>query len=135
MTETTIAGNGYFEQIRARGKLRSPAHARKWCEAVLKTLALNLDRRTKKELARALPPDLAKSFSRVFWLVHFRDSGLSSQEFLNMVSRRSGNTDARFAIFPTTAVFGALKQLIGPDLSDRVSQALAPEVRQLWQQA
>lgn len=126
---------GFIEQIQSKGKLRSAAHARRWCEAVLKTLALNLDGRTKKQLARALPPDLARSFSRIFWLAHFRDAGLSSQEFLNMVSRRSGNTDVAFARFPTTAVFGALKQLVGPDLSERVSQALAPEVRQLWQQA
>jgi uncharacterized protein (DUF2267 family) len=51
------------------------------------------------------------------------------------VARRSGNTDAQFARFPILAVFGGVKQMINQDLQREVAKSLAPEVRELWEQA
>jgi uncharacterized protein (DUF2267 family) len=133
-TETTDLTE-YYQQVQKRGKLPTPDHARRWSVAVLNTLGLNLDRGTKKKLARALPPELAEALTRTFWLVHFRNPNLSSYEFQNQVARRSGNSDADFARIPVLAVFARLKSLLDSELSDRVAQSLAPEVRRLWQEA
>lgn len=125
----------FYRNVQQAGKLPTASHAQRWSRAVLNTLGLHLDRKTKKQLARALPADLAEALIRVFWLLHFRDPQLSRADFLDQISRRSGNTDTEFARFPTTAVFRQVKSLINPDLSDQVAQTLSPEVRQLWQQA
>jgi uncharacterized protein (DUF2267 family) len=125
----------FYSNVQLAGKLPTAGHAQRWSKAVLNVLGLHLDRKTKKELARALPADLAESLVRVFWLLHFRDAQLSQEDFLDQISRRSGNTDTSFARYPTRAVFSELKRLIDPALSDRVSQSLSPEVCQLWQQA
>lgn len=125
----------FYRYVQEEGKLLSPEHARRWSDGVLRTLGTALDRRTKKRLAKAIPEELAESLSGVFWLVHFRDPNLSSQAFQRMAARRSGNTDADFARIPTLAVFGGLKQIIGDDLERDVAETLAPEVRELWQQA
>lgn len=125
----------FFRQVQEMGKLRTPAHAQRWTTAVLKTLALNLDRGTKNQLARALPPPLAEPLTRVFWLLHFRNSNLSSYDFQKEVAKRSGHTDAHFARFPILAVFHGLKELVDPQVSKYVAQSLSPEVRELWQQA
>jgi uncharacterized protein (DUF2267 family) len=125
----------YYRHVQLRGKLRTLAHARRWSGAVLRTLGLNLDRNTKKILARDLPEDLAEALTRVFWLAHFRNTGLGKQEFLAEVSQRSGNTDSHFARYPTLAVFSGLKSIVSPEVNERVAQSLSPEVRLLWQQA
>jgi len=134
MTQATSMTD-FYEHVQQIGKLRTPNHAQRWSTAVLKTLGLNLDRGTKKQLAKTLPPELAEALTRIFWLAHFRNTNLSSHEFLDMVSRRSGNTDTNFARYPTIAVFGGLKELITPELNQQVTQTLSPEVSQMWQQA
>ena len=125
----------FYEYVQTKGDLRTPDHARRWSAAVLKTLGLNLDRGTKKQLAKALPEELAEPLMRVFWLAHFRDTNLSSHDFLNQVARRSGNSDPEFARIPVTAVFGGIKRLIDDKTSARVADSLSPEVRKLWQRA
>jgi len=105
MSEANDQMGSFYRKVWETGKLRSQSHASRWSKAVLNTLGLTLDRRTKKQLAKALPPDLALALDGIFWLVHFRNSGMTSQEFLNQVARRSGNTDYDFARYPTTAVF------------------------------
>jgi uncharacterized protein (DUF2267 family) len=131
---TTDLAN-YYDTVLKEGKLRTPIHARRWSTAVLKTLGVNLDRRTKKKLARALPDELANDLTRLFWLAHFRNTNLSRHEFQYMVSRRSGNSDADFARYPISAVFHGLKALIDHDTSDAVAKTLAPDVRALWEAA
>jgi uncharacterized protein (DUF2267 family) len=125
----------FYHHVQEKGSLRTREHAKRWSEGVLKTLGVNLDRKTKKELAQALPKELADPLTRVFWLLHFRDSNLSSYEFQHMVARRSGNTDPEFARHPILAVFGGVKQMIDADLEKKVAESLAPEVRDLWQEA
>lgn len=144
MTENAQTGNAqtgsetlsdFFRYVRKEGMLLSPEHARRWSDGVLRTLGTALDRGTKKRLAKAIPEELADSLTGVFWLIHFRDPNLRSQDFQRMAARRSGNTDADFARIPTLAVFGGLKQMIDADLERAVADALAPEIRELWQQA
>ncbi|MCP4415395.1 MAG: DUF2267 domain-containing protein [Chloroflexi bacterium] len=125
----------YYQMIQAEGNLRTPQHAQRWSTAVLKTLGFNLDNRTKKRLAKALPKELAIDLTRVFWLLHFRNSNLSSHEFQNQVSRRSGNSDPNFAKIPISAVFNGVKGLVDNEMQTAVSQSLSPEVRSLWDKA
>lgn len=125
----------YYEEIQKEGLLLTERAAARWSEAVLRTLSLNIDRGTKKRLAKALPDKLASDLNRTFWLLHFRDPNKSSEEFLKEVAKRSGNTDAEFARTPTKAIFHQLKEMAGDDVSDAVSDSLAPEIRTLWQEA
>lgn len=136
MTLTHANGlTDFYLQIQQQANLRTPAHARRWSTAVLRTLGLNLGRRAKKRLARALPPEMATEMNRAFWLLHFPNPQLSSQEFLRQVGRRSGHSDADFARFPTVAIFSNIKRLIDAETSEEVAKSLSPEVRELWQQA
>lgn len=139
MTSMTYINNNdltdYFAYIQKVGKLRTPAHAQRWSRAVLKTLGINLDRGTKKKLAKALPAELADDLNRVFWLLHFRNTGLTQYDFLNQVARRAGNTDPDFARYPATAVFHQLKAIVGQDVSSQVAKTLSPEMRQMWEAA
>lgn len=124
-----------YHTIQQNGSLPSSAHAQRWSKAVLWSLGLNLSRKTKKQLAKALPAEFATYLTRAFWLLHFRDKNKSSQAFFKEVAKRAGNTDQHFARIPTTAVFHELKQLAGDDVSNDVAADLAPEIRAVWEQA
>jgi len=125
----------FYDYVFRTGKLRTIDHARRWSNGVLNTLGLCLDRNTKRALAKSLPEELAESLQGIFWLLHFRDPQMSSDEFRLRAARRSGNTDAEFAYYPTLAVFSGIKHFIDSDLKNRVSNTLAPEVQELWQKA
>ncbi|MCL4867937.1 MAG: DUF2267 domain-containing protein [Anaerolineae bacterium] len=125
----------FYQQIKEQGHLRTLEHAQRWCQATLNMLGVNLDGRTKKALAKALPEELARPLTRVFWLLHFRNSNLPAREFQRRVGLRAGNTDWEFARLPIIAVFAEIKKQIDRDLQDQVAKTLAPEIRQLWQQA
>jgi len=126
---------GYYQIIRQNGQLPTEAVAQSWNEAVLRTLGLNLDRKSKKQLANTLPDELAYYLKRTFWLLHFRDHNKSHDEFLKEVARRSGSSDPDCALIPTLAVFHEVKAFAGKDVSDSVTDSLAPELSELWQQA
>ena len=125
----------YYQGVVNAGKLRTEDHARRWSAGVLKTFGLCLDRSTKRALSKRLPEELADSLTGVFWLLHFRNTGMSKEEFLLRAARRSGNSDAEFAYYPTIAVFGGIRQYIDSDLEDNISKALPQEVQELWQEA
>lgn len=127
--------DNYYQTVQSKGSLRTPAHAQRWSTAVLKTLGVNLDRKTKKKLAKALPEELGNDLKRLFWLVHFRNKNMTQQEFQFEVSKRSGNSDWQFAKIPTQAVFHSLKELIDQDTNQAVADTLAPDVRDMWQTA
>jgi len=127
--------HSYYEQVQTLGKLRTPAHAQRWSTAVLNTLGDNIDGRTKKRLAKALPEELAHDLTRLFRFKRFVYKDLPAWEFQNQVSRRGGNTDPQFARYPVIAVFHGLKNQIDSDLSQAVADALPTEVSALWQQA
>ncbi|MGW8318010.1 MAG: DUF2267 domain-containing protein [Candidatus Promineifilaceae bacterium] len=133
MTDNDIATlDGFYEHVREAGKLPTSQHALRWTNAVLKALGTVLDGSTKRSLAKELPKPLAQSLTSVFWLLHFRDPNLSDEEFLKRVAIRSGNSDPEFARYPTRAVFSQLRQLISPEVDQKVTDALSPEVSQLW---
>lgn len=125
----------YYQHIKERGSLRTHDHAIRWSNATLNMLGVNLDNRTKKALAKALPEDLGRPLTRVFWLLHFRNTNMPAKEFQRRVGLRAGNTDWEFARIPVVAVFGGVKRLINQDLQNQVEKTLSPELRQLWQQA
>jgi uncharacterized protein (DUF2267 family) len=125
----------YFDTIQTKGKLLTRIQAERWSTAVLKTLALNLGKGSKRKLIKALPKPLADDFSRIFWLAHFRNTNMPAAEFQEAVSRRSGHTDKNFAVKPILAVFGAIKTLVDQEVSDAVADDLSPELRDLWQRA
>ena len=125
----------YYQHICNSSHLPTPNHAQRWSRAILKTLGVHLDRSTKQALAKALPKELAADLQGVFWLLHFRNTQASRSEFQYQAAMRSGNTDVDFALYPILAVFAGLKKLINSDLSGRIANTLAPEIRALWQQA
>jgi uncharacterized protein (DUF2267 family) len=127
--------DGFYTHVQEKGKLRTPEHARRWTDGVLRTLGQHLDRRTRKQLAQAVPTELADPLTRVFWLIHFRNSNLTSSEFQRRAARRSGNTDADFAFYPVRAVFGGLREMIPPDVDRAVAESLSPELTEIWQQS
>ena len=127
--------NSYYQTVQNKGSLRTPQHAQRWSTAVLKTLGFNLNGRTKKRLAKALPEELGNDIKRVFWLAHFQNKQLTSHEFQNQVSRRSGNSDPQFAKTPILAVFHGVKQMVDSDTQQAVADSLSPEVRELWEKA
>ena len=127
--------SGYYQNIQQNGLLPTEAVAQSWNEGVLRTLGLNLDRKSKKRLGNALPEEFAYYLKRTFWLLHFRDRDKSSEEFLTEVARRSGCSDPDFARIPTEAVIHEVKAFAGKDVSDAVADSLAPELSELWRQA
>ncbi|UCG23382.1 MAG: DUF2267 domain-containing protein [Chloroflexota bacterium] len=127
--------DSYYTHILQVGKLRTEQHARRWSDGVLRTFGTALNRKTKRDLAKALPDDLARSLKDVFWLLHFRDPNLSSEEFLQRAARRSGNSNGEFAVYPTMAVFSGVRMIIDQELQSQVANSLSPQVRDLWEQA
>lgn len=125
----------YYQTVSTKGFLRTPVHARRWSTAVLRALGVNLDRKTRNRLAKALPDELGKALKSLFWLVHFRNTNMTRHEFQFEVSKRSGNSDWQFAREPIRAVFHSLKALIDPETGQAVADSLAPELREMWQQA
>ncbi len=137
MTDSEIKElDDYYHHIQRVGNVRTLDHAKRWSDGVLKTLGTSLHRKVKKDLAKSLPSELAQSLNGVFWLVHFHDPTLSSQEFLHRAGRRSGNSNSEFARYPTLAVFGGLRMFaIDSELEKEIADDLSPEIRQLWEQA
>lgn len=136
MSQSNVADLAiYYQQVEKNGHLRTEDNAQQWSTAVLRALGLNLGRRTKKQLAKTLPEELAFDLTRKFWLLHFRDKNKPLDLFLKEVARMSGNTDAQFAIHPTRAVFHELKGYAGEEISNDVAESLAPEISELWQSA
>ena len=125
----------YYQTIKEIGHLPTIDHAQRWSTAVLKTLGLNLDRKTKKKLARVLPEELSKDLTRMFWLINFRDQTMSQADFQFEVSKRSGNSDHQFARFPIKGVFHGVKTMIDDDTNQAVIDSLAPEISDMWREA
>jgi uncharacterized protein (DUF2267 family) len=134
MTQSTQLSN-FYKHVQTTGQLRTPAHAERWTRAVLQTLGMQLPRRIKRTLAKALPEDLADDLTSIFWLLHFRNHNMPLLEFQTRVGLRAGNTDKQFAYYPTVAVFAGLHKLINADIARQVADALSPELHDAWQQA
>ena len=135
MSNETITIDDYYYDLMRGGNLRTTDHAARLSHAVLRALGFNLGGATKRKLAKALPPELARDLTRGWRLINVRHSQLSLDDFAKDVARRSGNTDADFAITATRAVFAQIKSVIDDDVSRAVARDLSPEVRTLWNAA
>jgi uncharacterized protein (DUF2267 family) len=135
MSDQTMTLDSFYAAVMETGKMRTADHAARTSSAVLHSLGFNLSGAVKRELARALPADLAHELTRGWRLIHFRDTHLTMEKFARDVALHSGNTDPQYARMATAAVFGQLKRLIDDDLSRRVAKDLSPEVRDLWNAA
>ena len=128
-----VALNEFYEFVKREGQLLTVELAERWSAGVLKTLGFHLNGRTKRSLSKVLPEPLSDQVKDVFFLLHFRDPELSAMEFQKQVARRSGNTNAEFARFPTIAVFAGIRRFTNSKLNERIADALSPEVRELWE--
>lgn len=135
MSNQTLSLDSFYRAIMQKGNLRTPDHASRLTFAVLHTLGFNLSGGTKKELARALPDELARDLTRGWRLINIRSSRLPLEKFMKDVARHNGNTDPKNAERATKVVFGELKQLIDDDLTREVARDLSPEVRAFWNAA
>ncbi len=125
----------YYEHVQRVGKLLSYELAERWSTGVLKTFGFHLNGRTKRSLVKVLPEPLSDDVKDVFFLLHFKDKNLSSRDFQKQVAKRSGNSDAEFARYPILAVFSGIRQFTNSKLNERISDALSPEVRELWEKS
>lgn len=127
--------DSYYRFVCTAGELRTPEHARRWSNGVLRTFGTVLSRKAKQALAKELPEELATSLKDVFWLLHFRDPNLSKEEFFHRAGRRSGNSNGEFAATPTRAVFAGLRFFISENTEQQVAESLSPELREYWEEA
>ncbi len=135
MSNQTLSLDSFYRTIMQKGNLRTPDHASRLTFAVLHTLGFNISGGTKKDLARALPDELARDLTRGWRLINIRSSRLPLEKFMKDVARHNGNTDPKNAERATKVVFGELKQLIDDDLTRAVARDLSPEVRAFWNAA
>lgn len=135
MSNQTISIDDYYYDLMGAANLRTPEHAVRLSRAVLRALGFNLGGAAKRKLARALPPEPARSLTRGWRLINIRDSNLSLDKFAKDVALHSGNTDPAFAKTATQAVFAHVKGLVEEDVVRAVARDLSPEVRALWNAA
>ena len=127
--------NQFYQSVSAQAYIPTAELSQRWTTAVLQTLGFHLPRGVKRPLAKALPPELSGDVGKIFWLLHFRDPHLTAKDFQKQVAKRAGHTDAVYARFPIVAVFAAVKGQIDSQLSQKIGEALSPEVAALWQEA
>ena len=132
---TTADRDSFYQEVMRIGNLRTPDHAERWTLAVLRTLGFNLSGSTKKELAKALPEELARDLTRGWRLINIRRSKLSLDDFAKDIALRSGNTDREVAKVVTQVVFRQLKSLVGDRVVRDVARDLSPEVGAHWEAA
>ncbi len=131
-----ITVDSFYDSVMQSGNMRTPAHAKRNTFAVLHTLGFNLSGGTKKELAKALPKELARDLTGGWRLINIRRSKLPFEDFARDVALHSGNTDAQHAKNTTRIVFRHIKRLINDDaLSREVAKDLSPEVSKVWSAA
>lgn len=135
MSNETMTLESYYRGLEQQANMRTTGHAARLSGAVLHNLGFNLSGGVKRQLAQALPPDLAHDLTRGWRLIHFRNRHLPLHKFAKDVALHSGNTDPQNAETETAAVFHQLKRFIDNDLSRQVAKDLSPEIRKLWNNA
>lgn len=135
MSNQALTLQSFYQNVESDGRLRTPSHAERWTEAVLRTMGFNLTGGTKRDLAKALPEELSRQLTRGWKLINLQNPRLSQAAFLKEVALRSGNTDEDYARKATTAVFHNLKQFIDADLQRDVARSLPRAVGELWTEA
>ncbi len=132
MSNQSTTLDNFYQSVMQTGNLRTPKHASRLTFAVLHTLGFNLSGGVKRELAKALPEDMAKFLTRGWRLINIRHKNLSLHDFAKDVARHNGNTDPAVAATGVRVVFQQIKKMLDDDLIRRVGRDLSPEVRELW---
>ncbi len=127
--------NSFYSTVQSVGNLRTEDHAKRWTQAVMQTLGLNISGSAKKKLKNALPKGIGDHLSDVFWLFNFRNTNMTASYFQERVGRRAGNTDREFAKFPTLGVFAAIQEIVSENVSQSVAKSLSPELKEMWEKA
>lgn len=135
MSHQTITSESFYQTIMQQGNLRTPKHAARLTFAVLRTLGFNLGSRVKRDLADALPEEMAKDLTRGWRLINIRHSNLSVHDFAKQVARNSGNTDPKYAQLAIKVVFKQIKEIIDDRLVRAVARDLSPDMRDFWNAA
>lgn len=135
MSDQDKALQSFYEYVQDHGNLRTEYHAKRWSNAVLRTMGFNMPGGARKKLGKELPAELSNSLTRGFKLLAFQNAKKPADEFFREVARRSGNSDPDFARMASLAVFGGLKQTISSDASRQVGDALPKAVGSLWDEA
>ena len=135
MTQATANLDTYFGLIQEKGNIISEKLAKRWSESTLKMMGLYMGKGGKKALSSQLPKELSDDLNRVFRLMHFPNTNMPLHEFQSAVARRGGHSDPQFAKLAITGVFHGLKTLIDKDTTDKVSESLSPEIREVWDNA
>lgn len=135
MVQTNTNLDSYFALIKEKGAMISEGQARRWSEAVLRMLGLQMGKSGKKALSDSLPEELSHDLNRVFRLMHFRNTNLPLSEFQSMVARRGGASDPQYALMAIEGVFAGVKSIVDKNTIDKVAESLAPELREVWEQA
>ncbi len=135
MSNQTMTPDSFYEGVMESGNFRTPAHAQRATFAVLHTLGFNLSGSTKKDLANALPKELAGFLTRGWKLINIRHKNLPLDEFAKEVALDSGNTDHEVAKVTSRIIFRQMKSMIDDGLIREVTRDLSPEVSHLWKVA
>ncbi|MFO7662393.1 MAG: DUF2267 domain-containing protein [Chloroflexota bacterium] len=135
MTHSATTLEQYYQGIEVQGNQRTPEHAVRVSDAVLRTLGFNLSGGVKRKLVDSLPEELGRKLKRGWRLIHFRNRNITLQQFSKDVGLHTGNTDPQFAETITRAVFHNLKMLIDDDLNREIAKDLGPELRRAWNTA
>ncbi|MEM7335275.1 MAG: DUF2267 domain-containing protein [Chloroflexota bacterium] len=135
MTQSSTKLDNYFSAIQTKGNIISEKLAKRWSESTLKMMGLYMAKDGKKALSGQLPQELSDQLNRVFRLLHFPNTNMPMQEFQSAVARRGGHSDPQFAKLAIIGVFHGLKTLIDKDTTDKVSESLSPEIREVWDNA
>lgn len=126
----------FLDHVQQAGQLINPTIAKRWTQATLQELGINLPKKSKNALVDALPDELSKMLGRIWYLFPPNESTtISALEFQEQVAQRSGNTDKNFAKYPIMAVFGAIQSQIGGNAAKSVYDDLSPELQGLWDRA
>ncbi|MDT8307604.1 MAG: DUF2267 domain-containing protein [Anaerolineae bacterium] len=129
---TTPATRAFYRALQEGADLPTQEAARRWSQAILRTLGELLDRPARRALAFALPPELATALLEAPGPLHFRPRRLPQDWFLRTAALRSGASDATEAIQPVHTVFQLLKGMVKRETGERIVSALPAEVATIW---
>ena len=135
MNNQDLTLDSFYLNVENDARLPTAAHAERWTSAVLRTLGFNISGGAKRDLAKALPPELAGQLTRGWKLINLHNPRLKQNAFLKEVALRSGNTDQGYSRLATTAVFRNLKTYIDHNLEREIARSLPEDVSKLWEQA
>jgi uncharacterized protein (DUF2267 family) len=132
---TSAEALAFYQAVQQSANLATMADARRWNNAILRTLGELLSRPVRRTLAFALPPELAAALLEAPDPLFALHGQLPLERFLRTAALRSGATEAAAARRPVRTTFHLLKALLAPEVGGRVAGALPAEVAAFWEEA